>query len=129
MDMRKFKTEMEQEISRLFANFLKEQLAENITSVTTVLSDNMFTIRATNCLPPGEQNLVQDKKHWNLLQEAKARQFEKVKPLLKKQMEGVTGCKILNMYSLIGQDGVRFEVFTLSENLENKLQKVREATP
>jgi len=42
---------------------------------------------------------------------------------LKKQMEQVCDCKILNIYSIVAQDGVRFEVFTLSENIEDTLPK------
>jgi len=127
--MRRFKTEMENNISRAFDNFLKEQLGEHATSVTTYLSGHMLTVRADNCLAPGEQKLVQNEKHWQLLQEVKARQFEKVKPLLKQQLQELTGCKILKIYSLVGQDGNRFEVFTLSENLENKLQKSKDVAP
>ena len=123
--MKKLKTEVEEQISNLFVNFLKEQLGEQATSVTTILSNNMFIIRATNCLPPGEQNLVQNKEHWDLLQEVKVRQFEKVKSGLKKQMERVCDCKILNIYSIVAQDGVRFEVFTLSENIEDTLLKMK----
>ena len=87
--MKKLKTDVEEQISNLFANFLKEQLVEQATSVTTILSNDMFTIRATNCLPPGGQNLVQNNKHWDLLQEVEVRQFEKVESALKKQMERV----------------------------------------
>ncbi len=124
--MSRFKTEMEDNISRAFDNFLKEQLGEYATSVTTYLSGNMFTVRADDCLAPGEQRLVQNEKHWQLLQEVKTRQFEKVKPLLKERLEELTGCKILKIYSLVGQDGNRFEVFTLSDNLENRLSKMKE---
>jgi uncharacterized protein YbcI len=121
--MKRLRTEVEEQISNLFANFLKEQLGEQATSVTTILSNNTLTIRATNCLPPAEQNLVQNKKHWGLLQEVKLRQFEKVKSVLKKQMERVCDCQILNIYSIVAQDGVRLEVFTLSENIEDTLLK------
>jgi len=86
----------------------------------------MFTVRADNCLAPGEQRFVQNEKYWQLLQEVKSRQFEKVKPLLKACLEELTGCKILNIYSIVSQDGVRFEVFTLSDNLESKLSKTKE---
>lgn len=118
---------MEEEISAIVANFFKEQLGENLSSVTTALSGNMFTVRATNCLPPGEQNLVENEKHWNLLQEVKKQEFNQVKPLLKEMLEKVTGCEVLNIYSLIGKDGLRFEVVTLSNNLEDELLKTEEA--
>ncbi len=124
--MSRFKTETEDNISRAFDNFLKEQLGEHATSVTTYLSGHMLTVRADNCLAPGEQNLVQNEKHWQLLQEVKTRQFEKVKPLLKERLEELTGCKILNIYSIVSQDGVRFEVFTLRDNLKSKLSKTKE---
>ena len=124
--MSRFKTEIEDNISRAFNNFQIEQLGEHPTLVTTYLSGNMFTVRADNCLAPGEQRFVQNEKYWQLLQEVKSRQFEKVKPLLKACLEELTGCKILNIYSIVSQDGVRFEVFTLSDNLESKLSKTKE---
>ncbi|MFQ5709637.1 MAG: Na-translocating system protein MpsC family protein [bacterium] len=127
--MSRFKTEMEANISRAFNNFQKEQLGEHAASVTTYLSSNMFTVRADNCLAPGEQNLVQNEKHWQLLQEVKTRQFEKVRPLLKERLEELIGCKILSIYSIVSQDGVRFAVFTLSESLENELSKTKETLP
>ncbi len=124
--MQKMKTEIEKEISRLFDNFLREQLGEQASFVTTFLSGNMFAVRADDCFAPGEQKLVQKEQHWPLLQEVKAQQFEQVKALLKEQLEELTGCKILNIYSVVGRDGVRFDFFTLSENLESKLLKTGE---
>ena len=52
--MSRFKIEMENNISCAFENFLKEQLGEHATSVTTYLSGNMLTVSADNCLAPGE---------------------------------------------------------------------------
>jgi uncharacterized protein YbcI len=125
--MRNLKTEMEEEISAIAAIFFKEQLGENHSSVATFLSGNMFTVRATNCLAPGEQKLMEQEKNWNLLQEVKSQQFEKVKPLLKERLEKITGCEVVSIYSMVGKDGVRFEIVTLSENLEDKLLKIEEA--
>ena len=129
--MRKFKSELEQDISAVLSNFLHEQLGERAVSVKTFLSGNVFTVRADSCLAPGELVLLQSKENWQLLQEVKMRQFQEVQPLLKQQLEELTGCTILNIHSMVGQDGIRFEFFTLSENLENKLlkQKVKEAAP
>lgn len=117
--MSKFKTELVERINRLFENFLRQQLGEQATSVTTFLSGNMFTVRADNCLSPAERDLMQNQRHSQLLQEFKARQFKKVEPLLKEQLETLIGYKILSIHSMIGQDGVRFEFLTLDENLEN----------
>ena len=117
--MSKFKTELIEQINRLFENFLRQQLGEHATSVTTLLSGNMFTVRADNCLSPAERDLMQNQKHSQLLQEFKARQFKKVEPLLKEQLETLMGIKILNIYSMVGQDGVRFEFLILDEDIEN----------
>lgn len=50
MPMKNVKIEMEAQISRLFGNFLKEQLGEHVSSVKTYLSSNTFTIRSDDCL-------------------------------------------------------------------------------
>ena len=127
--MRRFKHELEQGINAVFSNFLHEQLGQHATSVQTFLSGNMITVRALNCLAPGEQQLAQNHQHWKLLQETKTLEFNKIKPLLLKTLEKVTNCKVLNIYSLFGQDGVRFEVVTLSDNLERKLLKLKGIEP
>lgn len=127
--MRKFKHELEQEISAVFSNFLREQLGEHAASIQTFLSGNMLTVRAINCLAPGEQQLAQNHQHWKLLQETKTREFNQVESLLKEMLEKVTGCQVENIYSMFGQNGVRFEVVTLSDNLERKLLKLKEIEP
>jgi uncharacterized protein YbcI len=117
--MEKSKAVLEQEISHLMADFLDQQLGEHASSVDTFLSGNTVTVRATNCLSPGERNLVQNEQDWHLLQEFKNRQFERVKLQLKERLEQITDCEVLNLVSVVGQDGMRFEVVTLSKNFEN----------
>jgi hypothetical protein len=48
---------------------------------------------------------------------AAVRQFERVKPQLKERLEQITDCEVLNLVSVVGQDGMRFEA--LSKNFEN----------
>lgn len=119
--MAKSKAEMEEKIGNLVADFLKVQFGENVASVKTFLLGSVVIVCATNCLAPAERNFVRNQKNWNLFQELKARQFTQVELLLKKQLVEITGCEVLNIYSIVGQDGVRFEIITFSENLENKL--------
>lgn len=127
--MQKSKTEIEKEIGSFVANFLKVQFGENATPVTTLLSGNIVAVCAANCLAPAERNLVNSEKYWSLFQEFKARQFHKVEFLLKERLAEITGCEVHNIYSIVGQDGVRFEIITLSENLENKLIKTWDTVP
>lgn len=119
--MSEINTEFLERISNFFENFLKQQLGEHVTSVTTFLSGNVFTVRADNCLSPAERDLMQNRIHDGLLQEFKARQFEKVEPLLKDQLETLIGYKIRSIHSVVGHDGVRFQFLTLDENFENKI--------
>jgi hypothetical protein len=62
---------------------------------------------------------VQNEQDWHLLQEFKNLQFERVKLQLKEQLEQISDCEVLNIVSIVGQDGMRFEVVTLSRNFEN----------
>ena len=117
--MKKSKAVLEKEICHLMADFLDQQMGEHASSVDAFLSGNTVTVRATNCLSPGERHLVQDEKDWHLLQEFKNQQFEQVKPQLKEQLEQIIDCEVLNIVSVVGQDGMRFEVVTLSQNFEN----------
>ncbi len=117
--MKKSKAVLEKEISHLMVDFLDQQLGEHAGSVDTFLSGNTVTVRATNCLSPGERNLVQDERDWHLLQEFNNRQFERVKLQLKERLEQITDCEVLNIVSIVGQDGMRFEVVTLNKSFEN----------
>ena len=93
--------------------FLDEQLGESATDVETYLTNKTVAISAANCLSPGELSLVQMVEDWKLLQEAKARQFEKVKHLLQQRIKNVTGCDVPFIHSVVGQDGKRFVFVTL----------------
>lgn len=117
--MKKTKAELENEISLSVAGFLDEQMGEHARTVTASLSGNTVTVRATHCLSPGEKLLVRDAESWRLFQEFKNQQFEKVKPHLQARLEKVTASKILDMVSVLGQNGVRFELVTLSRNFES----------
>jgi uncharacterized protein YbcI len=121
--MREFRKGIEEEISRLFSNFLIEQLGEHPASVRTIMSGSVLAVRAENCLVTAEQNLLQNKEHWSLFEEVKNRQFEKAKPSLKKQMEAAICCRILNDDSVLTQDGVRLVFFIINENLEKGFPK------
>jgi uncharacterized protein YbcI len=127
--MRTVRHELEQEICDVFSNFFQEQLGEHTTSVQVFLCENILTVRALNYLAPGEQQLAQHHQHWKLLQEIKTLEFIEVKHLLVETLETVISCEVLDIYSLFGQDGVRFEVVTLGDNLEKKLLKLKEIEP
>ena len=117
--MKKTKAELENEISASVADFLNEQMGEHAHSVTAFLSGNTVTVRATHCLAPGEKMLVRDEESWRLFKELKNQQFEKVKSYLQERLEKITASKVLDMESVLGQNGVRFELFTLNRNLES----------
>ncbi len=117
--MKKTKAELENDISVSVADFLNEQMGEHARSVTAFLSGNTITVRATNCLSPGEKMLVRDEESWRLFREFKNQQFEKVKPQLQARLEKVTTSKILDIVSVLGQNGVRFELFTPNHPFED----------
>jgi uncharacterized protein YbcI len=119
--LKNIKKEMEKKISRIFGNFQKTQLGENADTVNTYLASNTLTIRSARCLAKGELKLMMEKKHWRLLKDAKEQEFEKVKPILKKHLEELTNCTILNIQSILGMDGSRLGFIITKENLEKKL--------
>ncbi len=117
--MKKTKAELEKAISASVAEFLDKQMGEHARSVIAFLSGNTVTVRATHCLSPGEKMLVRDEESWRLFKEFKNQQFEKVKPQLQARLEEVTASKILDIVSVLGQNGVRFELVTLNRHFEN----------
>lgn len=124
--MRASKGEMEEKISGLVAEFLHEQLGEEPSMVKTFLYANMVAVHAKNCFLSAEQNLAQIERYRSLLRELKTKEFEMVKPVLKQLLEEITGCEVKEIHSIVGQYGLRFGLFTLSENLENKLTETQE---
>lgn len=117
--MKKTKAELENEISASVAGFLDEQMGEHARSVTAFLSGNTITVRATHCLSPGEKMLVRDEEGWRLFKEFKNQQFETVKSHLQARLEKVTASKVLDVVSVLSQNGVRFELVTLNRNFES----------
>lgn len=116
--MKKTKAELENAISVSMADFLDEQLGEHARSVTAFLSGNTVTVRAIDCLAPAEMTLAHDETNWRLLLEFKTLQFEKVKPQLQARLEKIIGSEVLDLVSVLGQNGVRFELVTFSRHLE-----------
>jgi len=113
------KSELEKEISRCVAAFLDQQLGEHAIAVETFLAGNTLTVRAANCFSPAEKLLTKNEHDWQLFQNFKHRQFEHVKMQLQERLEQITACKVINIVSVIDQDGMRFEVVTLSKYFEH----------
>jgi uncharacterized protein YbcI len=117
--MQKSKAELEQQISRCMAEFLSEQLGERARSVAAFLSGDTLTVRASHCLAPGERLLVRDVQSWQLFQEFKNQQYEKVKPQLQERLEQITASKVLDIISVLGQNGMRFDIITLNKHFDS----------
>jgi heat shock protein HtpX len=115
------KADLERQISHLVSEFLQFQLGENAGSVLTLLKSNAVAVRATDCLAPLEKKLAQNEDDWRLLQNFKSRQFVHTQSLLKQKLEEMTGAEVLSIVTTVDPDGLRWEVFTFSEDLEKKL--------
>ncbi len=117
--MQKSKAEVEKEISHYMAHFLSEQLGERPRAVAAFLSGDTVTVRASHCLAPGERLFVRDVQSWQLFQEFKNLQYEKVKPQLQERLEQITASKVIDIVSVLGQNGMRFDVITLNRHFES----------
>lgn len=117
--MNNSKTILQQKISALVADFLKQQLGEHAGSVETFLSGNLVTVYARDCFSPGEQALASNESDWRLFHQFKSQQFDSVKFLLKERLEEITGCEVCDIVSAIGPNGMRFEAITLDKNIDN----------
>lgn len=117
--MNKSKAELEQAISACVAFFLDEQMGERARAVTTHLSGDTAMVQAIGCLAPAERSLALDEQGWRLFQQFKDQQFEKVRPQLEARLEKITASKVLNILSVLGQNGIRVEVVTLNRSFES----------
>lgn len=118
--MSKSQTEIARRLGGTVASFLQSQLGEKAASVRAVLAANTLTVHATDCLAPAESKLIQSKNDWKLLQDFKTRQFESVQPLLRRELEALTGCQVSNLVTAVGKDGLRVEVITFNEDVAKK---------
>lgn len=120
--MSKTKTEIELQISAVISNFLQSQLGEKASSVNAILAGNTLAVSAADCLSPAESKLAQNEQDWKLLQNFKAQQFEHARPVLERNLEELTGCKVVSIVTTVGKDGMRFEMVLFNEDVERKFQ-------
>lgn len=121
--MREYRAEIKEEISKIFGDFLNEELGKKPASVIPLIQGNIITVYAMDCLTPAERNLLENDRHHKLLQELKTLEFERAKAILKKRMEEILNCRVEKIYSTLGKDGIRFLHITLCEEFINKKQK------
>lgn len=115
------KQKIESQLGTAIGSFLQSQLGEPASSVHAVLTGNMLAVRATDCLTPAERKLAQEENGWELLQNYKAQQFDYAQPVLKDELEELLGCEVTCIVTALSRDGIRFEMVTFIEDVEQKL--------
>lgn len=115
------KQKIESQLGAVIGTFLQSQLGEAASSVQAVLTGNTLAVRATDCLTPAERTLAQEENGWDLLQNYKAQQFDYAQPLLKDELEELLGCEIASIVTALSKEGIRFEMVTFIDDVEQKL--------
>ncbi len=117
--MEKLKTEILTKMNESAKKFVTEQLAENSASTRINVCNTLLVIHISSSLWPAEQRLNRRIEDLITFHEFKSRQFEEVKNILKRELENLSDCKILNMESLLCKDNSRIIVATFFEGPGN----------
>ncbi|MFQ5830471.1 MAG: DUF2294 domain-containing protein [Candidatus Methylomirabilia bacterium] len=115
------KGQLEAQISKLMVAFEKEYMGRGPTDVKTYLLRDMVLVRLKGVLTPAEQQLVKAQ-GVELLKQVRSKLLETGREMLEKGLRELTGCRVVSMHSdLSTRTGERIILFTLSENLEERL--------
>ena len=119
------KGQMEARISEAIIKFEKEYMARGPTETKTYIIKDMVLVRLKGVLTPAEEQLVKTAVGGDLIKKTRVQLLEGARLLLDKIILEITGHQIKSLHSDIStKTGERVIIFTLENNLEDKLDTV-----
>jgi len=115
----KSKQEIESAVSAHLSKFLKEQMGEQVKTLTTQLLEDTIIVRLKDLLSPAERCLIKDWEGLKLIKELKAKLMEGSKDSLKTLIKDLTGVEAVDIHTSFNtQHSELVIVFSMLENLE-----------
>jgi uncharacterized protein YbcI len=102
------KSDLEQKLRKIFIRFFNEQMGEFPASISIMFWATICTVIAEKALPRAEAQMIQNDTAYEMLKRYKNQQFEKVIPILKKELESAAICEPLNIDFFMGKDNAQY---------------------
>ena len=120
------KGQMEAEISRLLIRFEKEHIGRGPEDARSYIVADMAVVRLRGVMTPAERHLSKDPNGSALIREMRLRLVESSRSLLETWVQGLTGCKVLNLLTDVStKTGEHILVFVFDQNLEDSFRERR----
>jgi len=115
----KSKQEIESAVSVHLSKFLKEQMSEQVETITTQLLEDAIIVRLKNLLSPAERCLIKDWEGLKLIKELKAKLMEGSKDSLKTMIKDLTGVEAVDIHTSFNTENSELViVFSMAKNFE-----------
>lgn len=118
----KSKQEIEFAVSAHLSKFLKEQMGEQVKTLTTQLLEDTIIVRLKDLLSPAEKCLIRDWEGLKLIKELKGKLMEGSKDNLKTMIKDLTGVDAVDIHTSFNtQHNELLIVFSMAKNLEKSI--------
>ena len=117
------KGQIEAQISEAIIKFEKEYLGRGPVETRTHIIEDMVLVRLKGVLTPAEEKLAESAEGADLIKKTRVRLLEGARYLLENIIMNITACKVRSLHTDIStRIGERVIIFTLEQDLENKLK-------
>lgn len=117
------KGQIEAQISEAIIKFEKEYMGRGPMETKTYIIKDMVFIRLKGVLTPAEEQLAKSVEGAQLVKRTRVELLEGARLLLENVILDNTGCQVKSLHTDIStRTGERIIIFTLDQNLEEKLE-------
>ena len=121
------KGEIEAQISAAIIKFEKEYMGRGPVETKTYIIKDMVFIRLKGVLTPAEDQLTKTAEGADLIKRTRVQLLEGARILLENVISDITACQVKSLHTDIStKTGERIIIFTLDQNLEDKLKKIKD---
>lgn len=118
----KTKGQIEAQISEAIIKFEKEYMGRGPTETKTYIIKDMVFVRLKGVLTQAEEQLAKSAEGADLIKRTRVQLLEDARFLLEKIISDITTCQVKSLHTDIStKTGERIVIFTLDQNLEDKL--------
>jgi uncharacterized protein YbcI len=115
----KSKQEIESAVSSHLSKFLKEQMGEQVKTLTAQLLEDTIIVRLKNLLSPAERCLIKDWEGLKLIKELKTKLMEGSKDNLETLIKDLIGVEVVDIHTSFNTEYSELViVFSMAKNLE-----------
>jgi len=119
----KTRGEIEAQISDAVIKFEKEYMGRGPTETKTYIIKDMVFVRLKGVLTQAEEQLAKSAEGADLIKRTRVQLLEDARFLLENIISDITTCQVKSLHTDIStKTGERIVIFTLDQNLEDKLK-------